>query len=172
MCVIIVKRRGAPLPSRRELEAAARCNPDGYGFISSSGISYRGLDFRIFVSLLETVPEEDGCIIHLRLATHGPVNARNCHPFEKGGVWFAHNGVLPVIPEKGMTDSETAFRRILYPVIEEHGLDSPELATAVDGIIGSSRFAFMKDGRIRLFGPFTEYGGRLYSNTRHLWPFW
>lgn len=110
-------------------------------------------------------------VIHFRYATHGSVRRANCHPFRDGaaGVSFAHNGVLPVIPRGDKTDSETAFRRLLSPVIRLHGLGSPDLAAAVDEIIGGSRFAFLSDdARILTFGQFCGSGGCLYSNPNFL----
>lgn len=33
------------------------------------------------------------CLIHFRLATHGAVEPRNCHPFRTDRGYIAHNGV-------------------------------------------------------------------------------
>ena len=167
MCVIIIKPAGAEMPSRRELETACRLNPDGCGFVSESRF-FKGLSFESFYARLRQVPDGEGCIIHLRYATNGSLRRANCHPFRCGDVYFAHNGVLGIRPEGDRTDSETAFRNILMPIIENYGLKSKETARAVNAIIGGSRFAFMQDRDIVTFGDFTEHEGRYYSNTRHL----
>ena len=65
-----------------------------------------------------------------------------------------------------MTDSETAFRDFLAPEIEQHGLDSDELAYTVYGLIGYSKFAFMQGDDVRLFGEFLKRYGVYYSNLR------
>jgi predicted glutamine amidotransferase len=69
-------------------------------------------------------------VAHVRLATIGQVAERNCHPFERDGWLFAHNGTLvgfaaepgplqQLIPEpflsdlEGETDSEHIFRLLL-----------------------------------------------------------
>lgn len=69
-------------------------------------------------------------VAHVRLATIGRVAERNCHPFERGGWLFAHNGtlvgfaaepapLLRLIPPpfhddlEGETDSEHVFRLLL-----------------------------------------------------------
>lgn len=33
------------------------------------------------------------CLIHFRLATHGAVEPRNCHPFHTDRGYVAHNGI-------------------------------------------------------------------------------
>ena len=87
----------------------------------------------------------------------------------KKGISFAHNGILAVKPDGDKTDSETAFRNIVYPCIQQYGFNSDELKLTVGQIIGYSKFALMNEkGDIRLFGDFMAHDGRLYSNLRHL----
>lgn len=164
MCVLVIVKAGQNLPSREDLMAMHRANPHGMGFASKS-MHYKGMNFERFYNRLQFVPKDEGIIIHFRYATHGSVCAKNCHPFKKGKIWFAHNGILDIAPHDDMTDSETAFRDILYPVAKEYGLHSIELGYVVDEIIGYSKFAFLdKHGDIRTFGHFQEYHGYLCSN--------
>ncbi len=168
MCVIIFKRKGVPLPSRAILRACYAANPHGMGFISSSGKYYRGMNFDDLLFGLDRVRKEEECIIHFRIATHGSIRPENCHPFRSGSIWFAHNGILSVDPEGDMTDSETAFRNILVPVIDRYGIDSEEFDETVNSIIGTSRLAFMVNGRAYLFGAYYYLNGCYYSNLRFL----
>lgn len=167
MCVIIIKPANAAMPTIEELQNAYSCNPDGCGFVSENH-SYKGLNFETFLKELSKVGEDERCIIHFRLATHGSIKKSNCHPFYAGGIYFAHNGTLRVEPEGDKTDSETVFRNILLPIIESRGLESKELKCAVNAVIGSSKFALMHKGKIYTFGSFTKHDGRYYSNTRHI----
>ena len=167
MCVIIIKKKGEKMPSYIELRAASIVHPHGFGFVSSSGKHYKGLNFEYFYENLTKVDKDEECIIHFRFATHGPVNMSNCHPFEHGGIWFAHNGILDITPLKNKTDSETAFLKYVYPMIHDYGIDSIETLTVIDDIIGGSKFAIMVDGKVHTFGDFIEENGCLYSNTRH-----
>ena len=169
MCVIIIKTAGHKLPSKRELKAAYLRNHDGCGFVSKTA-HYKSLDFEDFYSHLKKVPQDENCIIHFRWATHGSVNIGNCHPFydKSTETWFMHNGVLPILPLKGKTDSETAFKRYLVPTIKKYGLYSKELKDVVSRFIGSSRFALMWHGNIRTFGRYYEYGDCFYSNLNHI----
>lgn len=169
MCVIIIRTAGHDLPTKRELKAAFQRNHDGCGFVSESD-HYKSLDFEDFYARLKKVPKSENCIIHFRWATHGNVTLANCHPFhdKKSDTWFMHNGVLPLVPYKGKTDSETAFMRYLAPAIQKHGLYSNELRIIAGNIIGWSKFAFMQNGHIKTFGNFIEHGGCYYSNLHHL----
>lgn len=164
MCVLVVCKAGHDLPSREDLWAMHKANPHGMGFASKS-LHYKGMNFERFYNRLQFVPKDENIIIHFRYATHGSICAKNCHPFRKGKMWFAHNGILDIRPEGDMTDSETAFRNILYPVAKEYGIESDELYATVDDVIGYSKFAFMdKSGDVVTFGDFKEYHNMLCSN--------
>lgn len=168
MCVIIYVPAGAKLPSYEELKAAHKNHPHGCGFACKS-MHYKGMSFERFFERLQFTPLDEDLIIHFRYATHGSIGVKNCHPFKFKGMWFAHNGILSIKPREDMTDSETAFRDILAPAAIEYGLDSKEFAEIESEVRGHSKFAFIgKDGKGRLFGDFTMYNGRYYSNTRHL----
>lgn len=159
------------MPSLNILDKIKRVNHDGYGFVITNGIQsyrYRNMSYERFIAHLKKVKTEDECIIHMRFATHGSKCLTNCHPFREDDIYFAHNGVLNIKPIKDMTDSETAFKTILYPYIEAYGIDSVEVKNVIERMIGSSRFAFVCDNRIRLFGHYTEMNGVYYSNTRWL----
>lgn len=165
MCVICVKPKGAQMPSNEIIIAMYRANHDGCGFCTPTK-SYKGLSFSTFMRELKKVSVDEPCIMHFRWATHGSVKRSNCHPFydEETRTWFAHNGVLDIVPVGDMTDSETAFRRYLVPEIAGHGLASAELKDAVKRVIGGSRFAFLQGDEIELFGNFQYRFGCFYSN--------
>ena len=170
MCVIVYKPAGHCLPPKNEMKAMFNMNPDGCGFVTPSA-TFHSMDFNDFYKHVKAVPTSAPCIIHFRWATHGSVCLRNTHPFydEETDVYFAHNGVLPVDPVGDTTDSETVFRSVLVPAIKKGGFYGDDLRYAVRQVIGSSKFAMMHDGHVRLFGQFVEYGGCYYSNFRHLW---
>lgn len=90
MCVIIYVPKGVELPSKDELRAAYNRNHDGCGFVSKSD-HYRSLNFESFLKRLLKRKIDEDVIIHFRLATHGSVSIKNCHPFRIGDYWFAHN---------------------------------------------------------------------------------
>ena len=168
MCVIAIKNKGVSLPSESELRMAFECNPHGCGFVSSSGLYWRGMDFEEFYEKLQDVSIDDACIIHFRYATHGSHKPSNCHPFKYGDLYFAHNGILPVRTKKDMTDSETVFRNILAPAANLFGFGTPGFTSVVNRNIYSSKFAFMYHGRIKYYGRWIrEDNGLLWSNLNH-----
>ena len=130
MCVIIVKPAGVKMPSNEIINAAYHANPHGCGLISPS-VFYKGLSYRSFKKHLQKVREDEPCIIHFRLATHGSIKRANCHPFNRGDVWFAHNGILNIQPIGDMTDSETALQKVIYPAIVKYGYGSDGMDVAV-----------------------------------------
>ena len=168
MCVIIVCPKGVALPSVDELRAAYMRNPDGCGFVSESD-HYKSLHFSTFIRRLMKRNINENVIIHFRLATHGSVSVKNCHPFYKAGYWFAHNGVLPICSEHDKTDSQICFERFIYPTIKKYGWGSDEhMKEMNEWTDHGSKFAMLHNGEIVKSGKFIERDGRFYSNLNHL----
>jgi hypothetical protein len=170
MCIIIVRPAGVKMPPKATLDRCAALNPHGFGFATKDRI-YKTLSYSDFISEIKTIDKNDTAILHFRYATHGSIKTANCHPFrdDDTGVSFAHNGVLSIVPIKDMTDSETAFRTRIVPVIKEFGFDSDEFIIENHNIIGGSRFAYIdKEGEYRLYGSFFQYRGCWYSNRNFL----
>lgn len=171
MCIIIVKPQGAQLPPFEIISRCAKRNPDGFGF-AVPGRVFKSMSFKRFYKELQSVAKSEvPAVIHFRFATHGSIRLANCHPFrdENTGVSFAHNGVLSLVPDGDMTDSETAFRNVLLPEIENSGINSGKFKTAVSNVIGGSRFAFITDkGNIKMFGNYVRYSDCFYSNLNFI----
>lgn len=168
MCEIIIVPKGIPTPSTEELKAAYNRNHDGCGFVCKSH-SYHTLHFGAFIRHLKKRDINENLIIHFRLATHGSVCVRNCHPFKKGKYFFAHNGVLPIVSVNDKTDSQICFEQHIYPCIKRYGWGSEELRTEMDlWTNNGSKFALMHNGEIMLSGNYIHRKGCLYSNLHHL----
>lgn len=98
MCVIVTAVPGA-MPEPEDILAMSETNPDG------GGVSWwDGERLRVFknVDPLKIVGfifshwgrlKNSPCLIHFRLATHGAVEPRNCHPFRTDRGYIAHNGI-------------------------------------------------------------------------------
>lgn len=169
MCIIIVKPSGVELPSDNLLRVAAAANRDGCGFMTDGGVVYRALygDIDLFLAVLRgCAPKEAAVAIHFRMATHGSVAVKNCHPFTyRGELFMMHNGVLPIASEHDRTDSEIYLRRVGGRLLR-HGLSSGEAARTFD--VRGNRFAVLdaKRRHIALFGDFQTVGGVSFSNLR------
>ena len=175
MCVIIVKPAGVKLPSHSFLRAAAEVNHDGCGYVTSDEHYYRSLSFSTFWrDFSRHAREDEDIIIHFRWATHGSVRVSNCHPFagEYDGhrVWFAHNGVLPIESVNNKTDSEIFFRDIALPWLRYHHGFAPRVSKWMNLAVQGSRFAFLDESGLHLYGDFVKHNGLLLSNTRFLRP--
>ncbi|MDR0762952.1 MAG: class II glutamine amidotransferase [Bacteroidales bacterium] len=117
---------------------------------------------------VESVSKDENCIIHFRLATTGSIKQANAHPFRRGNIFFAHNGVLHVETQNDKTDSETFFEQTLYPVIHRYGIASKEVSDLMKPVSLYSRFALMQGEMLKTFGDFTAYEGCYYSNLRFI----
>lgn len=156
------------MPRREVLDSIQRINHDGYGFVSTRH-ELRTMHYDVLLRHLAKVGIDEECLIHMRFATHGSKCRANCHPFSKNGVFFAHNGVLPIPSVDDKTDSEIVFREDIYPAIERCGFGSVEADNVINSIIGGSRFALMYKGETRLYGNFSKIGNVYYSNLNWLY---
>lgn len=173
MCCILYIPAGVATPTIDTLESVYLCNRHGIGFADADGNSFKTLSFRRFTKEIQRRNKDAACIIHFRLATHGSISEKNCHPFyEKDhDIWFAHNGVLPIASKNDMTDSEIFFREGFIPALNDCGdYDDPELWRYVDKERAASRFVFMHGDKVKLLGDWHEVDGVYYSNMN--WAGW
>ena len=170
MCVICYIPSGVQTPSNEIIKAMHRANPHGCGMWTPTDC-YKGMSVEMLLRHLKKRDSNTPCLLHFRLATHGSIKKTNCHPFHDAATdtWFMHNGILSIPPRGDMTDSETAFREILAPEIQAHGLLSDNVRYAVRNIIGGSRFAFMQGEDVLLYGQYERWHGCLFSNLRFQW---
>lgn len=155
MCCILYIPSGVKTPPITTLKAIHRANPHGIGFVDADGNNLKTLDLSCFLQAVKQRHTDAACIIHFRLATHGSISEKNCHPFydKDHDVWFAHNGVLPIRSTHDRTDSEIFFREGFIPALEDsNGYDDPELWRYVEQERDSSRFIFMHGNDIRMLG--------------------
>ncbi len=157
------------MPTNEILSAMHQANMDGCGFCTPTK-SYKGLSFATFMKKIKGVQQDEPCIMHFRFATHGSVKSSNCHPFydDDTNTWFAHNGILDVMPEGDTTDSETAFRDIIVPNIKAYGLHARYTKYIIEHLAGCSRFAFMQGDDVVMFGSYSLVDGCYFSNLRFM----
>ncbi len=177
MCIIAIKYAGVKRPTKEQFEAMCTANPDGFGYMTWSkkkGLQVRKtMDAEQFQKWVEKIPDSQPVVYHARIATHGSVSVRNCHPFlSDDKQWaFAHNGILHIQNERDKTDSETFFRSIALPMLRAgyKPNDKGDFDAMVSTIIDGSKFAFMDgNGRIYTYGNYIEDNGLLFSNSSYL----
>jgi glutamine amidotransferase len=141
MCVIVTKEAGVRWPEKSVLENCFKANPDGAGFAAVYDHKIcvkRG--FFAFDRLYDALLQYETCpvLLHCRIATHGSVSTRNCHPFLlKNKVALAHNGILrdQEVPKKDMTDSE-AFGRQYIEAFRRGELSDKRIIRLLEAAIG------------------------------------
>ena len=179
MCCILYIPSGVKTPPITTLKAIHRANPHGIGFVDADGNNLKTLDLSCFLQAVKQRHTDAACIIHFRLATHGSISEKNCHPFydEAHNVWFAHNGVLPIRSHDDMTDSEIFFRERFLPMY--HAIvdgkrpdlldqDKAALWRYVERQRGTSRFIFMRGDTVVKLGQWHTRNGVYYSNFNWL----
>lgn len=176
MCLVIIKPAGVQRPTDTDLKTMCEHNHDGFGLAiwsKKSGLEVKKtMNMKEFMKWCKKVTDDQVVIFHARIATHGSIGKKNCHPFlSDDAEWaFAHNGVLGIANEKDMTDSETFFRRIAIPLIKAGSTPGTKnFDLAVDCIIGNSKFAFLsKDGELHYYGNYIHDRGLLFSNSSYV----
>lgn len=98
MCLIIYNPTGEPM-DRSVFDCARAANPDGIGVMSSLGVAKfvgRRSAKKAWAYLRRLAGFGIPHGIHFRLATHGEVTRRNCHPFQapNSDAIVMHNGIL------------------------------------------------------------------------------
>lgn len=182
MCIIIYKPEGAALPRKKELRRLFASNPDGAGFMYRDGgavVIRKG--FMTFDGLYRALPRGAGdLVVHMRIATHGGVNPRFCHPFPlstslkkltrleaRADIGIAHNGVISLTGSASdMSDTMAFIREYAAPLVAAVGLTDWS-ARFMEAAVDSSRLAIMDAAStgVTLLGKWYEHDGCFYSNT-------
>lgn len=177
MCIIAVKYKGVARPTDEQFKQMMKANPDGFGLAyydknENKIVVKKTMKEKKYLKWVQKIDEDTPAIFHMRIATHGSVQEKNCHPFlSDDGRWaFAHNGVLTIHNEGDMTDSETYFKRIAMPFLNGgYTPNDTEFLCMQNAIIGTSKFVYMdSEGTIYKFGNFIEENGLFFSNSSYM----
>lgn len=190
MCVAIAKPRGVKLPERDILKICFKNNPDGAGFVfnrNGKNHVYKGFftfgDFWRALIACE-IKDDEGALIHFRVATHGGISKGTCHPFlicdnfewmkmdacSFLGDVMIHNGQLNFfIPKPEISDSMMLAKKLYkYDRSVEENQFFLEMALINNDTKKMNRVAIIDcDGKIELYGhkePWKNVDGCFYSN--------
>lgn len=191
MCLIIAKPKGTDLPKESYLKHAAKRNSDGQGLAylkKGEHLIKLKKDFKDVDSLIDfinkNITKEDDLIIHFRLATHGLVDAGNCHPFPitKNKTLLrkteleckhivAHNGVLTQygkVEDIELSDSQRFILDVLSESAIKENLDKSGVQVLINEFLNGDRLVTLNNkGEMLLFGDFKEEDGISYSNSMY-----
>ena len=182
MCVIIVKPYGVSLPS----DIIRRCwykNPDGAGIAyadeNSVQIEKGFMQLKEFENYLSAIDlDEKSAIIHFRISTSGGINPEMTHPFPltdslpllkatsiQTPIAIVHNGIIPIYPERGLSDTATYISQILVPRYKKKPDfydDENNRLKILDEI--NSKMVILNKDYFYMIGDFTEYKNLYFSN--------
>ena len=193
MCIICVKNKGVKAPTAEVIENMFYANPNGAGFAyvkNNRVIIHKGLmTIEAFNTALEKVYKLLGnqvqntpFIYHFRITTSGGTKPQLTHPFpltnkkskllklqQSCDVAVAHNGIIDINIEKGLSDTATYIKNELAPYksLKSDFYKSEVIQDAIEHRIDSKLAILSQDGSIITIGNFTEEDGLLFSNTSY-----
>ena len=146
MCLLIQQPAGCTF-SKVELRDFIERNPDGYGYARAD---HGHMVWGKMVADAETIIDnyyqhmagKEG-MLHFRMATHGPTDRANAHPFlVTPEIVLAHNGILSSGNPFRATESDTAHfvQYIVQPIALSNPdlLFTPEWGEMIGNLIGRS----------------------------------
>jgi len=163
MCIAIHKPASARI-GRKTLYRCWERNNDGAGFAYAHGgklhvrkgyLTWPAF-YNSYRAAREKYPDED-FIIHFRIATSGPTDPANTHPFRCGNVAIIHNGVIATQPiPKDSPDSDTAlFVRHTLGALPDGWMDDDGITRLLEHFAYESRSKFVaidNRGEVRIYG--------------------
>ena len=175
MCLAIAKPEGQTIPIEH-LRNGFNRNPDGAGYAitrNMKNIIRKGFfTFDEFIAdYNENVRDTQSAIVHFRLASHGPINKRNCHPWiVSPNVCMIHNGVLDCHSTPTLSDTGFFVARILAK--HANRIADPVFHARMENRIGErNKFVFLYAcGEIVIYNEASGHwnSGVWYSNDSYL----
>lgn len=192
MCIIAAKPAGVKMPDTETIRRMWYANRDGAGLMYAADgkvtIEKGFMKLTDFEAALSRVAKRYDLdklpiVLHFRITTHGGTKPSNCHPFpitrsvEKlqalksyATIGVAHNGVIPIVPRYGISDTMEYIATQLAPLCSALP-DFTHNDAALELIRNAihSKMAFLTDkGEITTVGDFITDGGMLYSNGSYM----
>ena len=181
MCIIIVANKNKKIPNEH-IKLASELNCDGFGMSASvnnklfvyKSISMNSDDIIKLYNSIRQVATGD-IVLHFRLATHGDISDKLCHPFyvNKDLVMF-HNGVIrdSVSGYNGHNKNESDTKAFVNNVLKnfKKGFQNNEtIMNMISTSVGEyNKLCFLDNtGKTSYTSSdnWVEYNGILYSNT-------
>lgn len=176
MCIAILSPEGK-IVSKETLAQCYKRNSDGAGYMyARDGVLHVHKGFFSFDEFYDSYKpvEQEKCVIHFRIKTHGDVSADNTHPFQvSNDLAFVHNGMINIQEDnKHFSDTWHFNEAIIKPMYRDNRAFIKRLYNQelIKSFIGGSKLIFMDSkGRSTIINP--EKGvwedGVWYSNTSY-----
>lgn len=195
MCIVVVKKSGAKMPSKNRIKTMFSSNPDGAGIMvrkhnTNEVIFHKGFmkvgKLLKFIKTLDITKDDEVCM-HFRITTSGGTRPAMCHPFvitdNKSGVaelcgvskqkpLLMHNGIITDLNDRNGAKSDTflfAYQYLSDKYIMKGLYESNNVfSRLVKMAVKTNKLAILhpKKGIVTI-GNFIEDKGVLYSNTSY-----
>ena len=185
MCIIIVANKNKKIPNEH-IKLANELNCDGFGISASvndklfvyKSISINSDDIINLYNSIRQVATGD-IVLHFRLATHGDISDKLCHPFyvNKDLVMF-HNGIIrdSVSGYNGHNKNESDTKAFVNNVLKKFkkGFQNNEtIMNMISTSVGEhNKLCFLDSTGQTTYtssDKWVEYNGILYSNSEVLY---
>lgn len=191
MCIIAAKPAGVKMPTEQIIRNMWDGNRDGAGIMyveqGKVRIEKGFMKYKAFSAALEEISRRldltaTPLVMHFRITTHGGTKPENTHPFpitDNVGalkkligvcdLGVAHNGIIPISPRKGISDTMEYIASQLAPLKRAmpRFYENKHAMQLVENAI-QSRMAFLTaTGKLYTVGSFIEDEGVLYSNSSY-----
>ena len=140
MCIIAAKPAGVKMPDDETISRMWYRNHDGAGIMYAKDGKVRidkGFmkleDLKAHLEKVRRTVDLDktAVVMHFRITTHGGTCPENCHPFpitrsikllkslhQAAPIGIAHNGIIPIQPRKGISDTMEYIASQLAPLYD------------------------------------------------------
>lgn len=181
VCIIIAKpANGLSIPEAAVVKSS-RVNSDGMGIAFAEdgklSVFHSMTDLEKLMKKLRYAESKNlPVLMHFRIATHGPRDEKNCHPFwvHNRTQVMAHNGVISIPGASREVNDSKLFVKEFVRKLPLTWLEEQDWRNLVAEYIGSSKLAFLSaDGKLDILNagygqwPGDEYGGAWYSNNSY-----
>lgn len=192
MCIIMIKPKGATLPSKGTFKTMFENNPDGAGFmyvkdgqvvIDKGYMGYKNM-YKKIRKLLESEGDRN-IVVHFRIGTSAKNDQKTTHPYPISpdtdllqklkmttDLAMVHNGIISGYDDKHRPDLNDTqiyirdFLSILKGLNRQFYL-MPRVEDMLEDMTGSKLCFLDTKDRITTVGHFYEEDGCLYSNTSY-----
>ena len=195
MCVIASKPAGIEMPKDEYIRNMFENNSDGAGLMyavrNKVHIEKGFMDLTSFKIKLAELDAAYGLknlplVMHFRITTHGGTKPENCHPFPitdseallkkricTTDVGVAHNGIIDIVPRKGISDTMEYIISQLAPLKKAvpNFYKNKWLVKMIYNAIDSKMVIMDGKGDMTYIGEFKECDGIKYSNQSYAYSY-
>lgn len=175
MCIAILNT--GKLLSLKTFKNCWNANPDGAGLTYFDGEQIQivkemksvKLFYNEYADIRKKHPSID-IAIHFRIATHGKINATNCHPFKiNKKSAFIHNGMINAIEKSAEYSDTYLFNEIILKKLPANFVNNSATIDLISNFIGYSKLVIISGNDSLIINEHLGHwdAGDWYSNSSY-----